>query len=97
MKNIGEPKYKERENKNKKILTILYVENDKQLFVNESLYFADVEKKIWEYKIGGYQVLEKYLENHKNEEIDFNHFQNIVQILSETLEIENKIAAIDIF
>ena len=56
-----------------------------------------VEKAVWEYKIGGYQVLDKYLKSHKNEIIDFEHFENIIKVLSETLKIEKEIAKIDIF
>ncbi len=93
---IGEPLF-EKENRNTIIEKNRFDENKKRLFINESLYFDKVEKAVWEYKIGGYQVLDKYLKSHKNEIIDFEHFENIIKVLSETLKIEKEIAKIDIF
>lgn len=53
-----------------------------------------MESSVWEYKIGGYQVLDKYLKSHKNEEIDFEYFQKIIQTLHKSLEIEREIAKV---
>lgn len=73
-----------------------YNAESKRLFINKSLYFDKVDSRVWEYKIGGYQVLDKYLKSHKGEEIDFIHFQKIIQTLHKSLEIESKITAIEI-
>ena len=79
-KEVGEPMFKDNKNKNEKIVKAIYNENEKDLFVNESLYFKNVDKEVWEYKIGGYQVLDKYLKSHKNENIDYEHFENVIKI-----------------
>ena len=73
-----------------------YNAESKRLFINKSLYFDKVDSRVWEYKIGGYQVLDKYLKSHKGEEIDFIHFQKIIQTLHKSLELESKITAIEI-
>lgn len=73
-----------------------YNAESKRLFINKSLYFDKVDSSVWEYKIGGYAVCEKYLKSHKGEEIDFIHFQKIIQTLHKSLEIESKITAIEI-
>ena len=73
-----------------------YNAESKRLFINKSLYFDKVDSRVWEYKIGGYAVCEKYLKSHKGEEIDFIHFQKIIQTLHKSLEIESKITAIEI-
>ena len=73
-----------------------YNAESKQLFINKSLYFDKVDSRVWEYKIGGYAVCEKYLKSHKGEEIDFIHFQKIIQTLHKSLELESKITAIEI-
>ncbi|STO97673.1 type ISP restriction/modification enzyme [Helicobacter canis] len=73
-----------------------YNAESKRLFINKSLYFDKVDSGVWEYKIGGYQVLDKYLKSHKGEEIDFIHFQKIIQTLHKSLELESKITAIEI-
>lgn len=73
-----------------------YNAESKRLFINKSLYFDKVDSRVWEYKIGGYAVCEKYLKSHKGEEIDFTHFQKIIQTLHKSLELESKITAIEI-
>lgn len=93
---IGEAKYKNTENKNLKIEKIIYEPKEQKLFVNNSLYFCGVSEAVWEYKIGGYAVLDKYLKSHKGEEIDFKHFSRIIQALHRSLEIESQIANIKI-
>ncbi len=94
--NIGEPLYKDSKDKNLIIEKIAYNKESKELFINKSLYFSNIESSVFEYKIGGYIVLEKYLKSHKNEEIDFNHFQIIIQTLHKSIDIESKIRGIDI-
>lgn len=94
-KEVGEPMFKDNKNKNEKIVKAIYNENEKDLFVNESLYFKNVDKEVWEYKIGGYQVLDKYLKSHKNENIDYEHFENVIKILARSIEIEAEISKLE--
>lgn len=94
-KEVGEPMFKDNKNKNEKIVKAIYNENEKDLFVNESLYFKNVDKEVWEYKIGGYQVLDKYLKSHKNENIDYEHFENVIKILTRSIEIEAEISELE--
>ncbi|WP_288680989.1 type ISP restriction/modification enzyme [uncultured Brachyspira sp.] len=94
-KEVGEPMFKDNKNKNEKIVKAIYNENEKDLFVNESLYFKNVDKEVWEYKIGGYQVLDKYLKSHKNENIDYEHFENMIKILTRSIEIEAEISKLE--
>lgn len=91
---IGEAKYKDTKNKNLKIEKIAYDAEAQKLFVNENLHFCGVSEAVWEYKIGGYAVLDKYLKSHKGEEIDFKHFSRIIQALHRSLEIESQITNI---
>ncbi|EAI5082236.1 DNA methyltransferase, partial [Campylobacter jejuni] len=62
--NIGEALFKDIKNKNFKIQKIKYNKDVKELFINESLYFNKVSPEIYEFKIGGYAVLDKYLKSH---------------------------------
>ena len=87
--------FNDNQNKNEKIAKAIYNEKDKNLFVNESLYFKNVDKEVWEYKIGGYQVLDKYLKSHKNENIDYEYFENVIKILASLIEIEAEISELD--
>lgn len=52
--------------------------------------------KVWEFKIGGYQVLDKWLKDRKNQERslsfdDILHYQRIVVVLKETMQIMTEI------
>ncbi|KGI57395.1 type ISP restriction/modification enzyme [Campylobacter sp. MIT 97-5078] len=96
MNEIGEALFKDINNKNLKIEKMTYNLETQKLFVNDSLYFCGVAKEVWEYKIGGYQVLDKYLKSHKGEEIDFEYFTKIIQTLSKSLKIEEEIAKIEL-
>ena len=91
---IGEAKYKDSKNKNLKIEKIIYEPKEQKLFVNENLHFCGVSEAVWEYKIGGYQVLDKYLKSHKGEKIDHAHFSRVIQTLHRSLEIESQIAKV---
>lgn len=94
--NVGEALFKDIKNKNFKIQKIKYNKNTKELFINESLYFSKVSLEIYEFKIGGYAVLDKYLKSHKEEDIDHNHFTLIIQTLNETLKIQDEISKINL-
>ncbi|ENQ6653920.1 N-6 DNA methylase [Campylobacter lari] len=94
--NAGEALFKDIKNKNFKIQKIKYNKDTKELFINESLYFSKVSLEIYEFKIGGYAVLDKYLKSHKEEDIDHNHFTLIIQTLNETLKIQDEISKINL-
>ncbi|EIJ4041807.1 DNA methyltransferase [Campylobacter jejuni] len=94
--NVGEALFKDIKNKNFKIQKIKYNKDIKELFINESLYFNEVSPEIYEFKIGGYAVLDKYLKSHKEEDIDHKHFTLIIQTLNETLKIQDEISKINL-
>ncbi|MBR8636045.1 type ISP restriction/modification enzyme [Campylobacter jejuni] len=94
--NVGEALFKDIKNKNFKIQKIKYNKDTKELFINESLYFNKVSPEIYEFKIGGYAVLDKYLKSHKEEDIDHKHFTLIIQTLDETLKIQDEISKINL-
>ncbi|EAL9771740.1 DNA methyltransferase [Campylobacter lari] len=94
--NAGEALFKSVKNKNFKIQKIKYNKDTKELFINESLYFNKVSPEIYEFKIGGYAVLDKYLKSHKEEDIDHKHFTLIIQTLDETLKIQDEISKINL-
>lgn len=93
---VGEPHFNDLGDKNEKIQKIAYNTESKRLFVNESLYFEAVSAEVWEYKIGGYAVLDKYLKSHKGESIDYTHFECVIKTLHKSLELESKIAKVAI-
>ncbi|GAA7326727.1 hypothetical protein ID0607_10960 [Helicobacter pylori] len=47
-----------------------------------------MSQEIYDYRIGGYCVLDKYLKSHKNEPCDFDHVSNIIKVIARTIEIQ---------
>ncbi|GAA9379952.1 DNA methyltransferase [Helicobacter pylori] len=62
--------------------------NEQRLYINHSTYFSGVSQEIYDYRIGGYCVLDKYLKSHKNEPCDFDHVTRIIKIIARTIEIQ---------
>ena len=55
-----------------------------------SIGFRGVRKEVWEFRIGGYQVCDKWLKDRKGRKLsdnDINHYQKIISSLTQTLEI----------
>ncbi|GAA9538373.1 DNA methyltransferase [Helicobacter pylori] len=83
---IGESYYKEAHDRI--IKKPAYNEPEQRLYINHSAYFSGVSKEIYDYMIGGYGVLDKYLKSHKNESCDFDHVSNIIKVIARTIEIQ---------
>ncbi|WQZ13835.1 N-6 DNA methylase [Helicobacter pylori] len=84
---IGESCYKEERNPiiSKKPS---HKKPEQRLYINHSAYFMGVSEEIYNYMIGGYGVLDKYLKSHKNEPCDFDHVSNIIKVIACTIEIQ---------
>lgn len=85
---IGESYYIEAHECNPIIKKPLHNEPEKRLYINHSAYFRGVSKEIYDYRIGGYCVLDKYLKSHKDEPCDFDHVTNIIKVIAHTIEIQ---------
>ncbi|PDW84040.1 type ISP restriction/modification enzyme [Helicobacter pylori] len=85
---IGESCYKEAHDRNPIIKKPSHNEPEQRLYINHSAYFRGVSKEIYDYRIGGYVVLDKYLKSHKNEPCDFDHVSNIIKVIARTIEIQ---------
>ncbi|WQY84177.1 N-6 DNA methylase [Helicobacter pylori] len=85
---IGESYYKEAHDRNPIIKKPSHNEPEQRLYINHSAYFRGVSQEIYDYRIGGYVVLDKYLKSHKNEPCDFDHVSNIIKVIARTIEIQ---------
>ncbi len=85
-KTIGESCYKETHERNPIIKKPSH--NEQRLYINHSAYFSGVSQEIYDYRIGGYCVLDKYLKSHKNEPCDFDQVTNIIKVIVRTIEIQ---------
>ncbi|RXG62847.1 DNA methyltransferase [Candidatus Atribacteria bacterium 1244-E10-H5-B2] len=77
---------------NDRIEKIIYEEYEKRIYINKDKYFEGIAPEVWNYHIGGYQVLQKYLKDRKSRMMDdAPRYCRIVTALSKTIEIQENI------
>ncbi len=67
---------------------------EQRLYINNGAYFKGVSKEIYDYMIGGYCVLDKYLKEHKDEPCNFDHVTNIIKVIACTIEIQKTLGSL---
>ena len=66
-----------------------YDANAQKLFINKDQFFTPVPEDVWNFHIGGYQVLDKYLKSRKGRTLSLDekeNIQNVVKVLAFTIE-----------
>jgi len=77
---------------NDRIEKVICKEDEQRIYINEEKYFEGVPPEIWNYHIGGYQVLHKYLKDRKDRMMnDAPRYCRIVTALQKTIEIQKQI------
>jgi predicted helicase len=65
-----------------------------RVYINKTQYFGGIEPEVWEFHIGGYQILHKWLKDRKGRTLswdDIQHYQKIVVALTETMRLMKEI------
>jgi len=65
-----------------------------RVYINPEQYFDGIEPDVWEFHIGGYQVLDKWLKDRKGRTLsyeDIRHYINVVGALRETMRLMDEI------
>jgi hypothetical protein len=71
---------------------ITYDEKAKRIYINKTQYFEGVSQSVWEYHIGGYQVLKRYLDWRKGRELnEYQTYCKIVAAITLTIPLQKKI------
>lgn len=58
-----------------------------RVWINQHQYFEGVSQEVWDFTIGGYRPVEKWLKDRKNRALSFDdvaHYQRICAVLAET-------------
>ena len=77
---------------NDRIDKITYKKDELRIYINKDKYFEGVTSEVWNYHIGGYQVLHKYLKDRKGRIMDVApRYCRIVTALRKTIEIQKQI------
>ena len=69
-----------------------YSEKEKRLYINDNQYFEGIPKEIWNYHIGGYQVLDKWMKDRIGKSLsrgDIEHYLKVIDVLGKTIEAQN--------
>ena len=77
-----------------KIDIIKYDKEKKIIKINNSQLFENVSNNVWNFRIGGYQVLKQWLRRRRNRELktqDIKHFTIMIGIINETLTFMKEI------
>ncbi len=73
---------------------VTYIQKEKKVYINHTQYFSSIDKEIWEYHIGGYQVMAKWLKDRKKRALsleDIRHYIKIARALQLTIQYQDKI------
>jgi len=77
---------------NDRIEKLIYQEDEQRIYINKDKYFEGIAPNVWNYHIGGYHVLHKYLKDRKGRIMDdAPRYCRIVTALSKTIKIQEKI------
>ena len=71
-----------------------YDPEDNRVYINKEQYFDNVPEEAWSFRIGGYQVLDKWLKDRKGRVLsseDIKHYRKVVAALYETRQIMQEI------
>ena len=79
------------------IQSINYKED--KLFINKTQFFGNITNDVWDFQIGGYQILNKWLKSRKKVQMKSNqieYFNQIVEIIKKTINHMKKLDEINI-
>lgn len=79
---------------NNMVKKVEYKEDEKHVSINGNQYFSNIEKEIWGYQIGGYQVMYKWLKDRKERVLTLEDIQLYIKItkaLQLTIEYQKSI------
>ena len=65
---------------------------DGVLQLNPKKRITGIPADVWAYRIGGYQVLDKWFKSHKGRTMtieDFDHIANVVGLLGESIKVQD--------
>jgi predicted helicase len=77
-----------------RVVKVSYDEKKRRVYINPDKYFAGVPSEVWEYHIGGYQVVEKWLKDRKDRMLSSEEIATYVQTITaiaKTIEIQESL------
>jgi len=78
----------------KRVDKIKHDEKDERVYINKDQYFEGIEENICQYRIGGYQVCDKWLKDRKGKVLsldDIKHYCKVATAIEHTINIQKSI------
>jgi len=92
---LSPPLVKYRGTGDDRIQYVRYDPAGQRVHINPNQYFEGVAPQMWEYQIGGYQVLEKYLKDRKGRRLeDPIRYIHIATAIARTIDLQREIDGI---
>jgi hypothetical protein len=77
---------------NYEVEKLFYDESSEKIHINADQHFDNITSSIWNYCVGGYQVLDRWLKDHKKLELDdIKKLSSIVSSINETIHLQSSI------
>ena len=62
-----------------------------RVYINRSQYFAGITPEVWEFRIGGYQPMDKWLKDSRRRTLtpydDLEHYRRMAATIARTIEL----------
>lgn len=71
-----------------------YDPDEERVWINDAQFFEPIAPELWEYRIGGYQVLEKWLKDRRERQLSLDEIRTyclIVTAIAKTVEVQEQI------
>ena len=71
-----------------------YQEKTGRVFINSEQYYEGIPKEVWGYRIGSYQVLDKWLRDRKGRSLptdDIEHYLKVITAIKHTINLQQQI------
>jgi hypothetical protein len=82
---------------NNRVERVEYDEKAQRMWINAAQYFEPVPPEVWAYRVGGYQVCHKWLDDRKGTTLSYDErltYQRMVTALERTLAFQAQIDAV---
>lgn len=76
---------------------VRYDEETERVYFNKEQYFEGISKEVWEYRIGAYQVMAKYLKDRKGRKLsleEIEHYMKVAEAIERTIEAQGEIEVV---
>ncbi|MGH6816935.1 MAG: type ISP restriction/modification enzyme [Hyphomicrobiaceae bacterium] len=74
---------------------VRYASADASVWINKTQFFRPVPQAVWDFRIGGYQVLDKYLKSRKDRTLSLDEVNHVAAIADSLAFTIDRMAGID--